>query len=309
MGLSLSLTGASNPASAAVSAPTNTVAPAVTGTAVVGYVLTTTDGTWTGSPSLTRKWQRDSSDIPGETATTYTQVTADAGHSITCLVTGTNGGGSASQASNTISTAYFGTPYSLGTNASGGATTTLAITTTADVAAGDTVVIAAHNTSPVSINSVSDGTNTYTAGTLLAPSSRSRMFYFKYSSALPAGSSITITFASTSGVKYAVAAAVAGAGVIDKSLVGQAQGTTNVPIAIGTLAQANEIIFVGIRAAATITNPITEASGYTRTVQTGSTDTMQISTKTATSTAEGTPSWTISSAAGSTIQAFTFQSN
>jgi len=39
------------------SSPVNTVAPAVTGTTVVGQVLTTTNGTWTGVPTPTYSYQ------------------------------------------------------------------------------------------------------------------------------------------------------------------------------------------------------------------------------------------------------------
>lgn len=82
----------------AESAPVNTAAPVVTGTARVGQVLTTTNGTWTGNPAptFTRKWQRGNVDIAGATNTTYTLVAADAGAVIRSVVTATNSEGSAS---------------------------------------------------------------------------------------------------------------------------------------------------------------------------------------------------------------------
>ena len=58
--------------------PANTVAPVITGTLVVGNVLSVSNGTWTGSPtSYTYQWYRDGhgdaiyTAIPGATANTY----------------------------------------------------------------------------------------------------------------------------------------------------------------------------------------------------------------------------------------------
>lgn len=83
-------------------APVNTVAPAVTGTATIGSVLTTTNGTWTGSPAptFTYQWQRGGVNIGGATASTYTSVTADDGTTVTCVVTGTNVAGNSTGTSN-----------------------------------------------------------------------------------------------------------------------------------------------------------------------------------------------------------------
>jgi hypothetical protein len=86
-------------------APTNSVAPVISGTAVVGQVLTTTDGTWDGipTPTFAYQWKRGATNI-GTNATTYTLVAADAGNTsnITCVVTATNAGGSANATSNQI---------------------------------------------------------------------------------------------------------------------------------------------------------------------------------------------------------------
>jgi hypothetical protein len=86
-------------------APSNTVAPVISGTAVVGQVLTTTDGTWDGipTPTFSYQWKRGATNI-GTNSTTYTLVQADAGNTsnITCVVTATNAGGSANATSNQI---------------------------------------------------------------------------------------------------------------------------------------------------------------------------------------------------------------
>ena len=85
-------------------APANTVAPAVTGTPDVGQVLSCSTGTWTGTPTptYTYQWQRNGTNISGQTANTYTIQSGDEGTSIRCRVTGTNATGSATANSNAV---------------------------------------------------------------------------------------------------------------------------------------------------------------------------------------------------------------
>jgi hypothetical protein len=85
-------------------APTNSVAPVISGTAVVGQTLTSTTGTWSGipTPTYSYQWKRGATNI-GTNANTYILVAADAGQSITCVVTATNAGGSANATSNALS--------------------------------------------------------------------------------------------------------------------------------------------------------------------------------------------------------------
>lgn len=87
-------------------APVNTVAPAVTGTASPDSVLTTTNGTWTGSPTptFTYQWQRVTTNIGGATSSTYTVQNADLGSTLRCVVTATNALGAVSANSNDTAT-------------------------------------------------------------------------------------------------------------------------------------------------------------------------------------------------------------
>lgn len=78
---------------ATIAPPGNTVLPVISGTLAIGQTLTTTDGTWSGSPSFTYQWKRDGVNIGGATANTYVLTTSDPGTTITVTVTGTNGGG------------------------------------------------------------------------------------------------------------------------------------------------------------------------------------------------------------------------
>lgn len=84
--------------------PINSVAPAISGTLMVGNVLSCTTGTWSGTPTptYTYQWYRDATPISGATANTYTTVNADAGANITCTVTATNTAGVQGATSNTL---------------------------------------------------------------------------------------------------------------------------------------------------------------------------------------------------------------
>lgn len=76
-----------------IGAPANSIVPAITGTAKVGETLTSSTGTWSGSPVYTRQWLAGGVAIPGATATTYVPVAGDVGKAITVRVTATNAKG------------------------------------------------------------------------------------------------------------------------------------------------------------------------------------------------------------------------
>jgi len=87
-------------------APTNTAAPVITGTPATGATLSTSAGSWTGSPtSYDYQWQDCAaagggcSEIAGATSKSYTVVTGDVGKTVRVRVTAANAGGSASQVS------------------------------------------------------------------------------------------------------------------------------------------------------------------------------------------------------------------
>jgi len=76
-----------------VAAVGNTVAPALTGNVKVYQTLTTSDGTWLASPTLTYQWQRSSdgilwNNIASATNATYVITTTDAGYYIRSQVFG-----------------------------------------------------------------------------------------------------------------------------------------------------------------------------------------------------------------------------
>ena len=95
-----------------VSAPTNSVAPAISGTKSVGQTLTSSTGTWNGSPtSYAYQWKRaDTSsgsytDISGANTSTYVLTSDDVSKFIKVGVIATNAAGSSSQTLSTATTA------------------------------------------------------------------------------------------------------------------------------------------------------------------------------------------------------------
>src|SRR5690349_12332135 len=97
-------------------APRNTAEPRVSGAAVQGETLTTTNGSWSGSTPITfrYRWLRcdttgggtngvNCATIPGETRKTYVLTAADVGHRIRSRVIATNAEGTASANSNATS--------------------------------------------------------------------------------------------------------------------------------------------------------------------------------------------------------------
>ena len=86
--------------------PVNSALPAITGTATAGQTLSTSDGTWSPTPtSYTYQWRRcdaagaNCTDIAGATNSTYVVQNADTDSTLRAVVTAINPGGSASATS------------------------------------------------------------------------------------------------------------------------------------------------------------------------------------------------------------------
>lgn len=79
-------------------APANTALPEITGTVKVAEELTTSAGTWTGTPTptISYQWQKSDDgvdgwdDITGATSATYLVDAGDETKFLRCVVTGTN---------------------------------------------------------------------------------------------------------------------------------------------------------------------------------------------------------------------------
>jgi hypothetical protein len=87
-------------------APTNTVAPAITGSAVDGTTLSVSTGTWNDNNATisgyTYQWKRGGTNIAGATNNTYALTSSDIGFAITVSVTATNSIGSTTAVSNAV---------------------------------------------------------------------------------------------------------------------------------------------------------------------------------------------------------------
>ncbi|TIN36860.1 MAG: hypothetical protein E5Y10_22290 [Mesorhizobium sp.] len=109
--------GGSTPAgstatSAVIAVPVNTVAPAITGNALVGSTLTCSTGTWSGGGSQTYayQWKSAGSNV-GSNQNTYVPVTDDVGDTITCTVTATNAAGSGTPVESAATAAVTAAPF------------------------------------------------------------------------------------------------------------------------------------------------------------------------------------------------------
>jgi YD repeat-containing protein len=81
-------------------APTNTEAPKLSGSAVVGTMMGVTNGTWSNSPvAYGYQWKdcnaegKECTPIPGATNSQYAPTLSDAGHTLVAAVSAGNGGG------------------------------------------------------------------------------------------------------------------------------------------------------------------------------------------------------------------------
>jgi hypothetical protein len=86
-------------------APANTALPTLSGSPILATQLTVSNGTWSGTPAPTFKyqWQRcdangnNCADINGATNQTYTLASADVGNKVLAIVTATNSAGTAAK--------------------------------------------------------------------------------------------------------------------------------------------------------------------------------------------------------------------
>lgn len=101
--------------------PVNTSAPIVTGLYEIGGVLTTTNGTWSASPSptFTYQWYSNSAPISGSTGVNYNVRPVDAGDVISVRVTATNSAGNATAISLAREIGFFWQPFTMRSGDSG----------------------------------------------------------------------------------------------------------------------------------------------------------------------------------------------
>ncbi|MFF2494637.1 hypothetical protein ACFVSL_08175, partial [Agromyces sp. NPDC058064] len=95
--------------------------PTISGTAAVGSILTAKTGTWTTGTAFTYQWYASGAAITGATAPTFTLTGAQAGKTVTVLITGKVGGNTRAVKSSaaTAKVATTATPTISGTAAVG----------------------------------------------------------------------------------------------------------------------------------------------------------------------------------------------
>lgn len=164
-----------------------------------------------------------------------------------------------------------GVPTSIGTVNTAGNTSSIVITTTAAILAGNLVVVAVQIPSNAlrTVSSVSDGTNTYSLAKSLNDGANYavELWYCANAAAVNPGASLTITLsgATTGSNGYAAQAfQVNGVALVSPLDVTSSQNATTASptTTTATLAQSVEIAF-GVSYRVVGTNTYTEASGFT----------------------------------------------
>lgn len=173
----------------------------------------------------------------------------------------------------------IGTPASLGSGQSS-SSTTVTMTTSADIPAGSLVVVGVsfNKGSSIAVSSVSDGTNSYTLARTstwnAGPGRVLELWYKQNASAVSSGATITATANTSSSSNLNMICAAYVTGVQTSSSLDAVNSTVYSPGtayasgSTGTLAQANEIAFglAGGYTAASAT-VVTEGSGFTQIVE------------------------------------------
>ncbi len=98
-------------------APASTTPPVVSGTATQGQTLVASGGTYSGfpAPTVTRNWQRGTTDIAGATGLTYTLGITDVGQTIRIRETADNGVGAPLTVYSAATSAVVGLPLPVNT--------------------------------------------------------------------------------------------------------------------------------------------------------------------------------------------------
>ena len=160
----------------------------------------------------------------------------------------------------------IGAPVQLGAATGAAGSMTLALMTSVDSPAGNTIVVLVGDTAANTVNSLSDSAgNTYVAGLSYSDGTnfRLRPFWCLNALDLPSGGAITATFASTAQSKLMGAVSVSGLAAADTQGAG-ATGTGTAPsIATGALGWPAEIVFGMLNVKAGAGDAFTEAPGFT----------------------------------------------
>lgn len=226
--------------------PVNSVAPVISGNVQVGQTLTTTDGTWSNTPtSYAYQWKRDGVSIGSATANTHILVELDAGAAITCEVTASNAGGAGTPAaSNSLTIDVYVVYLSQivdGTDAttySGGSWDGVSLGT---AAANRKIVIFFATRTTTNLPSISSGSVGAASGAEITAEEQANTgggWIWEYANTADATANISTTFAGAGQLRlgarlYAVYGAGAGTGYHNFQAAGTAVSNASVIIASG----------------------------------------------------------------------------
>lgn len=159
----------------------------------------------------------------------------------------------------------IGTPVALGSANAASGSLTLALTTTADSPAGNTIVVFIASGNTATISGVTDSAgNIYTAGNSLSSgSTKQNIFWCIGALHLPIGGTITGTWAASTGSKMLGATSVSGILSVDQEPTGTSGTGTAPSITSAVLGQAGEIIFAQAVIANGAGDSFTPAPGFT----------------------------------------------
>ena len=203
-----------------------------------------------------------------------------------------------------------GIPNPIGSNSAiANAGTTVVVTTTADSPPGTLIVVAVDYRAITSITGCTDNAstpNTYTSGggTTTGTTSQEAILYSVATTDLPAGGTITCTFAATAGAKMVASFGVTGISTTpyDAPAASSAFATSTTPsTTTGTFAVSSELAF----AALGITNSqtVTEDANWTTLTEVVSSGKLHVAYRLITSTAPVTYAPTLGALSAWTVQA------
>lgn len=148
----------------------------------------------------------------------------------------------------------IGTPTSFGSASSSPAGTTMTLTTSANIVAGNlsVIIFGLNANNNFTTNTVSDGTNSYTQAAVALNSTNTRVeiWYKENASAVGSGATVTATFSGSTGGANGGMGGIQVTGIIsasslDKTATNTASSSPNCTATTATLSQTNEVLFGG----------------------------------------------------------------
>lgn len=259
--------------------PANTALPAITGSAVQGQTLTTSNGTWTNSPtSYKYQWSRcnssgvSCSQISGATGQSYLLAGADVGFTLRAAVTATNSVGSStatSAATGVVQSTGGGSGVVLVQSAAvqAGSAKSAAVAFSSGNTAGNMVIAFVRMSTTTQTVKVTDKNgNTYTDAVSQSQTTDGSQIHLFYAKNVKAGANtVTATFSGTNSHPWLAVYEYSGLSAsapLDQTAHAQGKSTSPSSGATSTTSSANELVFAGLGLPSSSTVTVAAGSGY-----------------------------------------------